>query len=109
MALMKAELERAVSVSGKPYKLIPLPMPSAKRNRKGDRLPATYANFLIINNAVLVPTYDDPMDAVALQRLQAAFTGREIIAVDCQSLIRQYGSLHCATMQFPRGVHFQNT
>jgi len=105
---MKAELEQAVTVNGEPYKLVPLPLPSAKFNRKGHRLPATYANFLIINNAVLVPTYDDAKDSVALERLRTAFAGRDVVAIDCQSLIRQYGSLHCATMQFPRGVHFQN-
>lgn len=105
---MKVELERAVNINGEPYKLVTLPLPSAKHNRKGQRLPATYANFLIINSAVLVPTYDDPMDSVAIERLKKAFADRDIIAIDCQSLIRQYGSLHCATMQLPRGIHFQN-
>ena len=69
----------------------------------GHRLPATYANFLILNGAVLVPTYASPKDALALSRLAPAFPGREIIGIDCRPLIRQHGSLHCVTMQFPIG------
>jgi agmatine deiminase len=70
----------------------------------GRRLPATYANFLIINRAVLVPTYRDPADALALERLRSCFADREIIAIDCLPLVYQYGSLHCVTMQLPAGV-----
>ena len=70
----------------------------------GRRLAAGYANFLIINRAVLVPTYDDPKDAVALERLRVAFPDREIIGIDCRELIRQGGSLHCATMHLPKGI-----
>ena len=70
----------------------------------GARMPATYANFLIINDAVLVPTYHDPADAIALARLGSCFPGREIIGIDCLPLIQQHGSLHCVTMQLPTGV-----
>jgi agmatine deiminase len=101
---MKAELESFRSVTGDPYRLVALPLPQARRNSEGKRLPATYANFLIINGAVLVPTYDDPADAIALARLAACFPGREIVAIDALPVIRQYGSLHCVTMQLPQDV-----
>ena len=68
-----------------------------------DRLPATYANFLIINGAVLVPTYDSHLDAVALSVMQGLFPDREVIGIDCRPLVKQHGSLHCVTMQYPQG------
>lgn len=83
------------------YNLIPLPMADAVYDENGERLPATYANFLIINAAVLVPTYNSPKDEIALIQLQKAFPDREIVGVDCLSLIKQHGSLHCVTMQYP--------
>jgi agmatine deiminase len=81
-----------------------LPWPRARYDEDGQRLPATYANFLVINNAVLVPTYEDPADAAALTSLKACFPDREIVPIDCLPLIYQYGSLHCVTMQLPEGV-----
>lgn len=86
------------------YRLLPLPWPSAKYDDDGERLPATYANYLVINGAVLVPTYDDPADEQAQEVVQKAFPDRKIIGIDCSTLIRQHGSLHCVTMQIPRGV-----
>ncbi len=86
------------------YRLLPLPWPSAKYDENGERLPATYANYLVINGAVLVPTYRDPADRAALEVIRKAFPGREIIGIDCSTLILQHGSLHCVTMQIPRGV-----
>ena len=86
------------------YRLLPLPWPKAKFDEDGNRLPATYANFLIINGAVLVPTYNDPADAAALATVKKAFPDREIIGIDCSALILQHGSLHCVTMQIPEGV-----
>jgi agmatine deiminase len=86
------------------YRLLPLPWPSAKYDAAGERLPATYANYLVINGAVLVPTYNDPADEPALEVVQKAFPDRKIIGIDCSTLIRQHGSLHCVTMQIPRGV-----
>jgi agmatine deiminase len=86
------------------YRLLPLPWPSAKYDEHGERLPATYANFLVINGAVLVPTYNDPADLAALEVVQKAFPGRQIISIDCSTLILQHGSLHCVTMQIPGGV-----
>jgi agmatine/peptidylarginine deiminase len=83
---------------------VPLPWPQAKTNADGKRLPATYANFLIINDAVLVPTYRDAADALALTRLRDCFPNREIVPIDCLPLIYQFGSLHCISMQLPSGV-----
>lgn len=101
---MEKELRTFRTASGQPYRLVPLPWPRARIDDDGARLPATYANFLIINGAVLVPTYDDPADHVAIERLQDCFTERVIIGIDCLPLIEQHGSLHCVTMQFPTGV-----
>jgi agmatine/peptidylarginine deiminase len=71
---------------------------------EGERLPATYANFLIINGAVLLPFYGSPKDRIAKEQLQKAFPDREIIGINCLSLIKQNGSLHCVTMQFPENI-----
>ena len=100
---MENELHALRDAQGNPYKLVALPWPRAHYSDEGDRLPATYANFLIINGAVLMPTYADPNDDVARRALQACFPDREIIGVDCRAIIRQYGSLHCLTMQIPAG------
>ncbi len=86
------------------YRLLPLPWPDAKYDTNGERLPATYANYLVINGAVLVPTYNDPADEPAQEVVQKAFPDRKIIGIDCSTLILQHGSLHCVTMQIPRGV-----
>jgi agmatine deiminase len=101
---MESELHALRDARGQPYRLVPLPWPQAKRNADGKRLPATYANFLIINGAVLMPTYRDAADDEAVARIQSCFPDREIIAVDCLPLIQQFGSLHCITMQLPSGV-----
>jgi agmatine deiminase len=100
---MVDELKRFRTRNGAPYRLLPLPWPQP-RYEGNDRLPATYANFLVINGAVLVPTYDDPRDQVALDIVAKAYPDREIIGIDCLPLIRQHGSLHCITMQIPEGV-----
>lgn len=104
---MKQELQQLRKPDGSAYKLIPLPWPSAKYDQSGRRLPATYANFLIINDAVLLPVYDDPNDVRAIAALQLCFPEREIIPINCLSLIEQSGSLHCITMQIPHGVIIQ--
>ena len=80
-------------------------MPRPLFDDEGQPMPATYANFLVINGAVLFPTYNQPdLDQAALTTMGRAFPGREIVGIDCRSLIRQHGSLHCCTMQFPEGV-----
>ena len=88
------------------YQLIPLPLPEPIYDPEdGHRLPATYANFLVINGAVLMPTYGQPTnDELARTQLQKAFPKYDIVPIDCRVLIRQHGSLHCSTMQFPVGV-----
>jgi len=101
---MEAELQSLRDYRDEPYRLVPLPWPQAKYDPDGRRLAASYANFLIINGAVLAPTYDDPADTEALARLQSCFPDREVIGVPCLPLIRQNGSLHCVTMQLPAGV-----
>ena len=101
---METQLQSFRTSADEPYQLIPLPMPKPIFDEDGLRLPANYANFLIINDAVMVPVYDDPNDDIALQRLAACFPERNIIATPCRPLVHQYGSLHCMTMQFPTGV-----
>jgi agmatine/peptidylarginine deiminase len=103
LQLMEEELKNFRQLNGEPYKLVPLPMPTAQFE-DDFRLPATYANFLIINEAVLVPIYNCPEDSIALERLKTAFPDREIVGIDCSVLIRQHGSLHCVTMQLPENV-----
>jgi len=97
---MEEELRIFRTAKGAPYRLLPLPMADAVFY-EGERLPATYANFLIINGAVLMPFYDSRKDAIAAEVLQQAFPDREIVGVDCRVLLRQHGSLHCVTMQMP--------
>ena len=105
LKLMEEELRSFKAPDGSPYTLIPLPWPKACFDRMAHRLPATYANFLVINHAVLVPTYrDTEKDALAMVRIGQAFPGREIIGIDCLPLVQQHGSLHCVTMQLPEGV-----
>lgn len=104
LSAMEKELARFRTREGAPYRLIPLPWPSPRFDAEGERLPATYANFFVINSAVLVPTYRDKQDAAALAAIGEAFPGREVIGIDCLPLILQHGSLHCVTMQLPRGV-----
>lgn len=99
---MENELQSFVKSDGKPYNLLPLPMVDALYGNSG-RLPATYANFLIINKAVLLPTYGTTKDEIAKKQLQMQFPDREIVGIDCRPLIKQHGSLHCVTMQFPKG------
>ena len=100
LKLMERELKSFKTLEGNPYRLIPLPMADARYEGE-QRLPATYANFLIVNGAVLVPTYRSPKDEHALSALREAFPDREVVGVDCSALIHQHGSLHCVTMQLP--------
>jgi agmatine/peptidylarginine deiminase len=101
---MGAELATLRTREGQPYRLSPLPWAQPIRDGEGRRLAASYANFLVIDGAVLMPAYGDAADADALAVLAQAFPGREAIAVPCRPLIEQNGSLHCVTMQLPRGV-----
>jgi len=96
---METQLKSFTTASGEPYTLVTLPMCEAKFNEDGERLPATYANFLITNTALIYPTYDDPKDKEADAIFKALFPDKEIIPVNCLKLIEQGGSLHCSTMQ----------
>lgn len=99
---MEEQLKDFRTADGNPYNLIGLPLPSPIHDDNGDRLPATYANFLITPRAVVMPVYGQPRnDEMAARMLSIAFPGHEILTVDCRALIRQHGSLHCATMQIP--------
>ncbi len=104
---MEAQLQLLRTASDQAYTLVPLPLPRPIHDDDGKRLPGNYANFLILNGAVMVPVYDDPMDQVALDRLAGCFPDREIIATPCRPIVHQYGSLHCMTMQFPATVELK--
>jgi len=99
LSKMEGQLKSFSQANGERYNLIPLPLPSACFNKQGQRLPATYANFLINNGRVLAPVYGVETDTLALTQLQKCFPKYTIIPVQCRSLIEQYGSLHCITMQ----------
>ena len=119
LTLMEEELKALRTMDGKPYRLLKLPLPRPIYDPPvaegteadgsvvnddivdSDRLPATYANYLIINGAVLVPTYAQPdLDAEAMRIIGEVFPDREIIGIDCRAVIKQHGSLHCCTMQY---------
>lgn len=109
LALMRKDLEALRTADGKAYHLVELPLPDAIHDSDdGHRLPATYANFLIVNGAVILPVYGQPMkDLMAQMALRTAMPDYDIVPVDCRALIRQHGSLHCATMQLPAGSLFR--
>ena len=101
---LEKQLQGLQNFEGYPYRLLKLPMPDAIYDGE-DRLPATYANFLILNGAVIYPTYNQPeKDEEAKRQIQLAFPDREIIGVDSLTIIRQHGSIHCLTMQLPKGA-----
>ena len=100
---MEQELQTLRTLEGQPYRLLKLPLsrPIYSNSSLKERLPATYANYLVINGAVLVPTYDQPdLDAEALRIIGEAYPDREIVGIDCRAVIKQHGSLHCCTMQY---------
>lgn len=98
---MEMQLKTFKTKKGKAYKLIALPMTEAIYNSQGERLPATYANFLITNDALIYPTYSDKNDDQVGKIFKDLFPDKEIIPVNCLKLIEQGGSLHCSTMQIP--------
>lgn len=102
---MRAQLSLFHTAEGDPYNLIELPMPDAIYDENGFRLPATYANYLVANGVVYMPTYRQPAnDLLACQTVKVAFPNHKVVGVDCTTLIKQHGSLHCATMQIPPGA-----
>lgn len=96
---MEAQLQEFKTKEGNAYTLIALPMTNAIYNDEDQRLPATYANFLISNEALIYPTYDDENDKHVGKIFKDLFADKEIIPVNCLKLIEQGGSLHCSTMQ----------
>ena len=100
---LEDEIRALKNLKNKPFKCISLPLPSAKFY-DNERLPATYANFLFINGAILLPIYNDKNDEIAIKTMQKICKNHKIIPIDCSILIRQHGSLHCISMQFPKNT-----
>jgi agmatine/peptidylarginine deiminase len=103
LARMATELAALRTPEGEPYRLSPLPWAQPILD-EGRRLAASYANYLVVNGAVLVPAYGDAADEEAARIIGAAYPGREVVQVPCRPLIWQNGSLHCITMQLPAGL-----
>lgn len=102
---MEVELKSFQNGNGAPFNLVPIPLPSPQFDKEdGHQLPATYVNFLFINNALLVPIYGCKEDQLAVEILKEALPQLEIIPINCSALIQQHGSLHCVTMQYPAGA-----
>lgn len=102
---MEEQIKAFRTPEGEPYRLITVPMPPAVYDEEGERLPATYANYLVMDKAVLYPTYGSPeTDEAARLAIIKAYPSREAVGVPCNALIRQHGSLHCSAMQYPRGL-----
>lgn len=101
---MRAQLTLFRTPEGEPYNLVELPLPDPIYDEDGQRLPATYANYLVTERNIFMPVYgQEANDTLACQTIRIAFPGHEVIPVDCRALIRQHGSLHCATMQLYTG------
>jgi len=103
LARMREELTALRTMDDRPYRLHALPWPRAITD-DGRRLAASYANYLIVNGAVLMPAYGDPADAEATAVIAAAHPQRQIVPIDARPLIWQNGSVHCLTMQVPAGA-----
>ena len=102
---MEEDLRAFRTPDGKPYRLIPLPLPEAMY-LEDYRLPASYANFLVVNGAVLVPGAGSARDKVAEEQIAKAFPGRDVEVIDCRPLLSGHGGLHCVTMNFPEGYMY---
>lgn len=99
---MEEDLRASRTLDGKPYRLLPLPLPEPMY-LEDYRLPASYANFLVVNGAVLVPGAGSALDKVAAEQIAKAFPGRDVEVIDCRPLLSGHGGLHCVTMNFPEG------
>lgn len=99
---MRAQLAMFRTPEGEPYNLVELPLPSPVYDEEGNRLPASYANYLITPDKIFMPVYSQAAnDALACNTVRVAFPEHEVVPVECSTLIKQHGSLHCATMQIP--------
>jgi agmatine deiminase len=103
LTAMEAQVLALRQPDGSAYRCVPVELPEARFSEEGARLPASYVNFLIVNDVVLVPVFDCPQDALALAALGSCFPGKKLLPVPGGNLIRQFGGPHCATMQLPRG------
>lgn len=102
---MRAQLTLFRTAEGNPYNLVELPLPDPILDTDGSRLPATYANYLVANGVIFMPTYAQPdKDDLAMRSIKIAYPTHKVVGVDCRTLLRQHGSLHCATMQIPAGI-----
>lgn len=101
--ILARSVEGLTDADGRPFSLIGMPLPQPIYDpADGSRLPATYLNYLVVNDAVLLPSYGQPMgDLLAEQIIRVAYPDHTVERVDCRALVRQHGSLHCATMQIP--------
>lgn len=93
-------IARATNMDGKPYNVVSLPMPAPVQSDTG-RLPASYANFYLANDVVLVPTFNHELDGRVLEILRKLFPARAVIGIDCRDLIWGMGAIHCVTQQQP--------
>ena len=102
---MKNQLSSFLNERNEKFELFELPLPDAIYDENGEYLPATYANFLISGSFIFMPVYNqEKKDREAICVMEEACPDYEIIPVDCTTLIKQHGSLHCATMQLPMGI-----
>jgi agmatine/peptidylarginine deiminase len=102
---MAYQLQGLTNADGLKFNLVELPLPDPIFDEDGLRLPATYANYLVVNDAVFLPTYNQPAnDRLAADTLRVVFPHHKVVCVDCCALIKQHGSLHCATMQLPASI-----
>ena len=102
LVAMREQLSTFLTAAGQPYVLVELPLPRQMKDDDGAPLPATYCNYLVTPEAVIMPTYNQPdLDKEAARKLEKVYS-RAVLTVDCRALVEQHGSLHCATMQFPR-------
>ncbi|MEE2732744.1 MAG: agmatine deiminase family protein [Pseudomonadota bacterium] len=104
LCAMEAQLKTFTQADGRPYRLVPIDLPSPQWDEAGKRLPGSYINFLILNQSVIVPVFNCPQDQAAISTLHRCFPGKTILGVPGNNLIKQYGGPHCATMQLPKGV-----
>jgi agmatine/peptidylarginine deiminase len=100
---MEQQLSTLRTLNGQPFQLRKLPLPRPIYDEDGQRLPATYANFLVVNGAVLMPGAGSALDEVAASQLRRAFPGRKVEIIDCRALLSGHGGLHCITMNYPEG------
>ncbi len=102
---MRAQLTLFRTPDGNPYNLVELPLPDPVTDPDGCRLPATYANYLVANGVIFMPTYSQrDKDELAMRSIRIAYPTHKVVGVECLTLLRQHGSLHCATMQIPSGI-----